>query len=110
MALTTISLTVNGRAVPAGDYTFAPMRVKAKALAWKRIGNGYVEQVDFKMADFHLRITSAKAKKFSNPELQVRAVHLDCAFLKLNKTKVRGALPEMWGLIPMSSKTATMLK
>ena len=28
-------------------------------------------QVDFEMADFHLRITSAKAKKFSNPELQV---------------------------------------
>ena len=44
MALTTISLTVNGRAVPAGDYTFAPMRVKAKALAGKRIGNGFVEQ------------------------------------------------------------------
>ena len=96
-------------------------------------------QVDFEMADFHLRITSAKAKKFSNPELQVRAVHLDCTFLKLNKAKVRGstfnawarcvfdldatfvypkssaaqvrgALPEMWGLIPMSSKTAAMLK
>ena len=44
MALTTINLTVNGRAIPAGDYTFTPMRVKAKALAGKRIGNGYVEQ------------------------------------------------------------------
>ena len=44
MALTTISLTVNGRAVLAGDHTFATMRVKAQALADKRIGNGYVEQ------------------------------------------------------------------
>ena len=47
-------------------------------------------QVDLETADFHLRITSAKALKFTNPELQVRAVHLDCEFLKFNKTKVHG--------------------
>ena len=28
-------------------------------------------QVDFEMADFHLRITSAKAHKFEDPKLQV---------------------------------------
>ena len=110
MALTTINLTVNGRAVPVGDHTFAAMHVKAKVLSDKHIGNGYAEQIDLEMAGFHLRITSAKAQKFTSPELQVRAVHLDCQFLKIDKTKVRGALPEMWGLVPMSTATAAMLK
>ena len=46
-------------------------------------------QVDFEMADFHLRITSAKAKKFSNPELQVHTTG-QCAeaiVLRLHSSK-----------------------
>ena len=37
---------------------------------------------------------------------------LDATFVypKSSAAQVRGALPEMWGLIPMSSKTAAMLE
>ena len=36
-------------------------------------------------------------------------LHLDVEFLTFDQSAVRGALPEMWGLQPMSEATKTLL-
>ena len=56
-----------------------------------------------------LRITSAKANKFADEQHQVLGLHLDVEFLTFDQSAVRGALPEMWGLQPMTEKTKELL-
>ena len=40
---------------------------------------------------------------------QVLRLHLDLEFLSFDESAVRGALPEMWGLQPMTEKTKELL-
>ena len=42
-------------------------------------------------------------------KLQVLGLHLDLEFLTFDQAKVRGALPEMWGLQPMTEATKLLL-
>ena len=42
-------------------------------------------------------------------KLQALGLHLDLDFLTFDKAMVRGALPEMWGLQPMSEATKLLL-
>ena len=73
-------------------------------------GHAYVESVDITAASFRMRVTSAKAKKFKNKETQVKALHLDVEFYQFDKEAVRGVLPELWGLVPISKATEKLLK
>ena len=41
--------------------------------------------------------------------LQVLGLHLDLEVLTFDERAVRGALPEMWGLQPMSEATKRLL-
>ena len=48
--------------------------------------------------------------KLGAPRARARAcLHLDLEFLTFDQAKVRGALPEMWGLQPMSEGTKLLL-
>ena len=71
--LSTIRVSVGGKQLPAGIHTLPQMLVKATFISYaRRIGAGYVERVDVVTADFHMRVTSARAKKFKDTQLQVR--------------------------------------
>ena len=41
---------------------------------------------------------------------QIKALHLDVDFIKFEKTAVRGVLPELWGLVPISKETQKLIK
>lgn len=108
--LSTMRVSVGGKPLMAGLHAFQPMMIKATFdRKMKRIGCGYVEHVDITTADFHVRFTSAPAKKFAKPEMQVKGLHLDVELFKLDKAAVRGVLPELWGLAPLSAATTKML-
>jgi len=73
------------------------------------IFNLIVAQVQV-LPGFSMRVTSSKGNKFKDPQMQVKAVHLDCEFLKFDRTLVSGPLPEMWGLRePISVETKALL-
>ena len=113
-ALTTMRLSFLGKQLTAGHHKLsiadATVTVSAKrAQSTRRIGSGWVEQVTVKTDGLELRITSAKANKFADEQLQVLGLHLDVEFLSFDESAVRGALPEMWGLQPMTEKTKLLL-
>ena len=51
-----------------------------------------------------LELTSATAKGLAEAR-----VHVDLKITELEESACRGVLPEVWGLQPMSEKTAAML-
>ena len=109
-ALTTMRLSVGGKQLAAGEHKLsianAAAAVSAKRIGSKRrIGSGWVEQITITADGLKLRITSAKANKFADEQHQVLGLHLDVEFLTFDDVAVRGALPEMWGLQPMTEKT-----
>jgi len=109
--LSTMVVSVGGQPLMTGVHTVKPLTIKATFDPdYKRIGQGYKERVDVITEDFHIRVTSAKAKKFENEEMQVKALHLDVTFYKFDQRAVRGVLPEIWGLAPMSKETVKLLK
>ena len=113
-ALTTMRLSVGGKQLAAGEHKLsianAAATVSAKRIGSKRrIGSGWVEQITITADGLELRITSAKANKFADEQHQVLGLHLDVEFLSFDESAVRGALPEMWGLRPMSNETLEML-
>jgi hypothetical protein len=113
-ALTTMRLSVGGKQLAAGEHTLsmadATVAVSAKrAPSTRRIGSGWVEQITITADGLELRITSAKANKFADEQHQVLGLHLDVEFLTFDESAVRGALPEMWGLQPMTEKTKLLL-
>ena len=61
------------------------------------------------MARLRLRVASSKANKFADEQHQVLGLHLDVEFLTFEESAVRGALPEIWGLQPMSEATKLLL-
>merc|ERR1712183_637552 len=112
-ALTTTRLSFGGKQLAAGNYVLPTLHnttVTAGRISGDRkIGSGFVEQIDIKAQGLHLRITSSKANKFADEKLQALGLHLDLDFLTFDKAVVRGALPEMWGLQPMSEATKLLL-
>jgi len=113
-ALTTMRLSVGGKQLAAGEHTLSmadsTVAVSAKRDPnTRRIGIGWVEQITITADGLELRITSAKANKFADEEHQVLGLHLDVEFLTFDESAVRGALPEMWGLQPMSEDTKLLL-
>lgn len=114
-ALTTLRLSVDGKQLVAGahaistpdNFTFA--NVTTNRLVKDKIGSGCVEQIDIKARGLHIRVQSSKANKFANEEQQVYGLHLDTAFVTYDEPSVRGALPEMWGLQPISKQTKLLL-
>jgi len=109
--LTTMRASVGGTPLLAGAHTFPAMVVTAgvNGKLQKRIGNGFSERVDIVTADLHIRIATAKAKKFNEEEMQVKALHLDVEFMRFNSSAARGVLPELWGLVPISAGTKKLL-
>ena len=107
--LTTMRLSFAGKQLKAGEHKLSmsdmTIAVSAKAVPDQKIGRGFVEQIDIKAKGLHLRITSSKANKFADEQHQVLGLHLDVEFLTFDEVAVRGALPEMWGLQPMTEKT-----
>jgi len=94
----------------AGVHTVEPMKIKATFdPGYKRVGLGYSERVDIITATFHIRVTSAAAKKFADKAMQVKALHLDVEFFVFDKTAAHGVLPELWGLVPISNDTKKLL-
>ena len=81
--------------------TVSAKRVRSK----RRIGSGWMEQITVTADALELRVTSSKANKFADEQHQVLGLHLDVEFLTFDEGAVRGALPEMWGLQPMTEKT-----
>merc|ERR1719382_1234064 len=62
--LSTMIVSVGGEPLVAGVHTVEPMKIKATFNpGYKRIGLGYSERVDIITATFHIRVTSAAAKK-----------------------------------------------
>jgi len=112
--LTTMRLSFIGKQLKAGEHKLSvsdmTIAVSAKADPDQKIGRGFVEQIDIKAEGLHLRIMSSKASKFADESLQVLGLHLDVQFLSFEQDKVRGALPEMWGLQPMSKETKLLLE
>lgn len=74
-----------------------------------RIGSGFAEKIEVLTPGFRMRITSAKANKLAREVEQIKAVHLDVAFLEYKEDAVCGALAEMWGLAPMTEQTKKLL-
>jgi len=113
-ALTTMRLSFVGKQLKAGEHKLSvsdmTIAVSAKADPDQKIGRGFVEKIDIKAEGLHLRITSSKANKFADETLQVLGLHLDVEFLTFEQDMVRGALPEMWGLQPMSKETKLLLE
>merc|ERR1719237_438739 len=113
-ALTTMRLSFVGKQLKAGEHKLSvsdmTIAVSAKADPDQKIGRGFVEQIDIKAEGLHLRIMSSKASKFADESLQVLGLHLDVQFLSFEQDMVRGALPEMWGLQPMSKETKLLLE
>jgi len=108
--LSTMRVSVGGKPLMAGVHAFTPMVIKATVDPnKKRIGCGYVERVDIDTAHFRMRVTSARAKKFAEPEMQIQALHLDVDLFKFDQAVVRGVLPELWGLLPLSAATTKLL-
>jgi len=109
--LTTMNISVGGKPLLAGDHTVEPMLIKATFdPRLQRVGQGYKERVDIITDSFHMRVNSAKAKKFKAQDMQIKALHLDVDFIKFEKTAVRGVLPELWGLVPISKETQKLIK
>uniref|UniRef100_A0A7S0IYW2 Uncharacterized protein n=1 Tax=Calcidiscus leptoporus TaxID=127549 RepID=A0A7S0IYW2_9EUKA len=108
--LSTMVVSVGGLPLMAGVHAFPPVVIEAAAdPRAKRIGSGFVEHVDITTAHLSMRVLSARAKKFAEPEMQVKALHLDVEFFKFDKAAARGVLPELWGLAPLSAATAKLL-
>jgi len=110
--LTTIRLSVGDKQLVVGNHSLSAGAVSISVAPLgksSRIGNGFVERVEIKGDGIHVRFTSAKAQKFSDEAKQVKALHLDCEFVKFNRTAARGPLPEMWGLQPLSTETMLLL-
>lgn len=108
--LTTMNVTVDGKAITAGLQTFGAFEIEADAVHPKRtLGNGFIERVDVAAAGFHLAIFSAKARKFSDPNKQVKCLHLDVELLEVDRAAIRGPLAEMLGFAPLSDATRKML-
>ena len=104
----------SGKQLAAGEHKLsivdATITVSAKRVRSKRrIGSGWVEQITITADGLELRITSAKANKFADEQHQVLGLHLDVEFLTFDESAVRGALPELWGLQPMTEKTKLLL-
>jgi len=109
-ALLTMNVTMDGVPLLVGRHSLSTGVVTAWANPKKRIGSAYAESIHIALPGFAMRITSSKANKLADPELQVKGLHLDCEFLKFDRTSVRGPLPEMWGLVePMSEATKALL-
>merc|ERR1711920_1084317 len=62
--LSTMMVSVGGEPLVAGVHTVEPMKIKAT---------------------FHIRVTSAAAKKFADKAMQVKALHLDVEFFAFDK-------------------------
>jgi len=108
--LSTMIVSVGGEPLVAGVHTVEPMKIKATFdPGYKRVGLGYSERVDIITATFHIRVTSAAAKKFADKAMQVKALHLDVEFFVFDKTAAHGVLPELWGLVPISNDTKKLL-
>jgi len=108
--LSTMRVSVGGKPLMAGVHTFPSMVIKTTFdPKKKRVGCGYVEHVDITTADLRFRVSSARAKKFAEPEMQVKALHLDVEFRHFDRAAMRGVLPELWGLAPLSEATSKLL-
>merc|ERR1711920_260351 len=108
--LSTMIVSVGGEPLVAGVHTVEPMKIKATFdPGYKRVGLGYSERGDIITATFHIRVTSAAAKKFDDKAMQVKALHLDVEFFVFDKTAAHGVLPELWGLVPISDDTKKLL-
>jgi len=76
----------------------------------KRIGVGQKQAVIIESAGMVLHLFAAKANKFRTEEDRIKHLHVDMTINKLDYSKAAGVLPEIWGLVPMSSATQDMLK
>ena len=57
-----------------------------------------------------MKVLLAKAQKFATEAERIKHVHLDLYFDEVADRGLRGALPEIWGLAPLSSGTKALLK
>lgn len=108
--LTTLNVHISGKAAnTTGVHNVGKAFVTISQDMSKHIGNGFVESVQLSTKELGLSIQSSVAGKFANDEDRVRNMHVDIAFNNIDATKCSGALPEIWGVKPLSKATAKLL-
>ena len=76
-----------------------------------RVGPLPREVVTVKSKAISCAVSAERAKKFSpNEKKALKYSHLDITLHKMSRNVKKGIFAEFWGLIPMSSKTASMIK
>jgi len=69
------------------------------------------EVVFVKSSSISCSISAERAKKFSpNEERALKYSHLDIVLHKMSRNVKKGIFAEIWGFVPMSSKTALMIR
>jgi len=76
-----------------------------------RVGPLPREVVTVKSNSISFSISAERAKKFApNEEKALKYSHLDIILHKMSRNVKKGIFAEIWGFVPMSSKTARMMK
>lgn len=83
--------------------------VSAELDAHHKVGAAAGESVRISQAGFAMKVLLAKAQKFATEAERIKHVHLDLYFDEVADRGLRGALPEIWGLAPLSSGTKALL-
>jgi len=76
----------------------------------KMIGHLPREVVVAKYGPSSFLVSSERAKKFGANDKAVAYTHLDFDVVQMSSNVKRGVLAELWGFIPMTPKTASMIK
>lgn len=119
--LTTLVLTLDEVTTITSTGNFAPAyrpsttaQVRVKQVTSKPIGIGFAEtalvSITTVEGTFELMLWTAKAHKFKTEADKVACTHLDFKLVTWDRKTAGGALPELWGLRPMSEATKMLLQ
>merc|ERR1712146_302550 len=116
--LTSMALVVNGTKVIAEGIWSLPggLTIKVEAAVLNatgtpnRIGSGNVDRVSIQADGAELQFATSQANKMPTEEERILGVHLDTAWLRFDKAKCVGLLPEIWGLRKKSDLAKRMME
>lgn len=94
------------------DVVFWKMARKAQA-ANTMIGAAHRECMEVAGANIHFYVCSSPAQEFFGwqRDLSIKNAHLDLAILEfLHAYEVKGTLPQLWGMQPLSEEVKEMIK
>lgn len=108
--LQTLHVTIGGaRVSTTRAVAVEGVNITVARDAKRRIGIGFQEHVQIVTDGIGMRINSALGSRLKSEADRIRHYHLDLTFDTIDTTSATGALPEIWGVRPMSPHTVSFM-